>query len=147
MTKHEFTQQMETLSHAFSNADQGEKKLKVYFENLGHIEFDKFRLIVAACIKKMDRFPSIAQILEVYAAVNPPQRKIEARCDRCDGYGWKKLGYQVYRGDCAHGQKLSKSIKVCPSEDKRYIELFNQKNDLISVYGEDAAKRMFGKNT
>ena len=146
MNQYDFGQEFDRLVQAF-NVTKPEDKAKVYFEELKNINLNSFKSVVTHIIRNNDRFPSISTILNQEASINPPKRREKAACDQCDGYGWKKLGYQVYRGDCAHGQKLSKSIKVCPSEDKRYIELFNQKNDLISVYGEDAAKRMFGKNT
>lgn len=143
MNRESFEQGFNKLAQAF-NVSKLEDKARIYFTFLEKIPEKSFTEIIDIWIRTESRFPAISDILAQFHGKTGPATSQKASCNTCDGYGWVKIGYKAYRGDCYHGSRLSKNIKIGPPKDKRTIELENQKNELIETYGETHAKQLFG---
>ena len=141
MNLDEFREQFDRLTHAFT-VTKPDKKAGIYFEEVCHIEPIRFKGIVTHIIRKWAKFPTIADILGEYSASAKAKLRENQSCHTCDGFGWVKIGYKVFRGDCIHGEQLSKEIAI-GRKDREIIEAMNQKNELTALYGEDAGLRLY----
>lgn len=135
MTFEQFKANFDRLVKAF-NISKPEDKSKVYFEELKNITGGLFASACTKIIRSQDRFPSISAILLIVSTVTPSERKERATCADCDGFGWVKIGLEMYRGDCHHGLELSNKIMVAPNKEDRSIEMINQKQRWSEWYGE-----------
>lgn len=133
MTISEFNEGFTRLVEVFSIA-KPEGKAKIYYEELENVDAGIFSKAVKKLIRSQDRFPTISRLLDTIASLTPYEMRKWASCSKCDGFGFVRIGMQTYRGNCIHGNKLSSSIKLAPPEDKKHIELFNQKREYDEVY-------------
>lgn len=137
MTNENFMEQFNRLAEAFSVVRPKERSF-AYFKEFESISQPLFALAVSKVIREHDRFPSISQLLGLIDSLMP-KASTEPRqsCDVCDGYGSVFIHGIAFRGDCAHGEKLSNKIKVAP-KDRQEIE--NQYRRMraedIEIYGE-----------
>lgn len=139
MTLDEFREDFDRLVNAFS-VQKPEGKADVYYDELKNIPKFRFRQIVTDVIRNSDRFPSIAVLLERTGALTPAEVPQKQLCNVCDGFGNVFIYGVAYRGDCSHGERHSKKIKVAPRDRVALeVELIRQEADWKETYGTERA--------
>lgn len=101
----DFTLKFKKMGNFFQ-VSKLEEKCDAYYEYFENKKLKPFSEAVEHIIKKKDRFPTVALLLEVYQLYDVPEEF--KGCHICDGSGWvyDKQG-NVRRGSCEHGLKIS----------------------------------------
>jgi len=143
LNREAFSQEFEKLVDAFGANKPGEKA-RIYYEKIKHCDYKPFRRAVDDILTNSERFPTIARLLQAISSYTPKNERQKANCNVCNGFGWVQVGYELYRGDCPHGQELSSSIPTCPREEgKIYVILHEQHRTNPGYYkGVDFLIRM-----
>lgn len=149
MLHEEFILGFSRLNKAFSvtNADE---KAKVYFDELCAVTGKTWEIVVAAWIRKGHKFPAIADLLEITAALSPPTLEGMAQgCSECDGRGGVKLGVKIYRARCEHGEKFCPpGVKLIPiTKEDKAGEMYRQRKELDQIYGQEYTNRILANTS
>lgn len=137
MNYEEFRFQFARLTKAFQ-INRPEERADIYFEELKKISATTFSECCRRAIRDGERFPTIANLLQMAESIQPTRKQNNQSCHLCDGSGTISLWGHTFKTRCIHGQALSKSIAFEPeTENDRKKWYINLSNDWQKTYGKE----------
>lgn len=138
MNKEQFNNQYNKLCEAYGLKPRPEQS-RVWFERCQGLSESRFSKGCIKVIEEEIRFPSLARLLTACATIGSEARGTSGRrekCAVCDGYGFVRIGLEIFAGSCGHGARFPK-MKVAPIDEQAVFAILrDQEKRFDDLYGE-----------
>lgn len=137
MTEDQFNDAYQELCDAYGFRPKIEQS-RAWYRRVRGFPADRLEKAVEKVIGEEPRFPSLARLLAACATIGTEGRgtsRSREKCVVCDGYGFVRIGLEIYAGACVHGARLPK-FKVAPIDEQGIFALLReQEKHYDRLYG------------
>lgn len=131
------------LCNALPTPNQ-EKRLSALWEFYQNTDLVLLMKTAKECAASLDRFPTPKQFGEVLQKMRAKEPSVSSehrvKCERCDGHGMVRIGLEMYRGSCDHGDKFPAFKRAPVDEQAIFAVLRAQEQNHDAFYGSGSWK-------